>query len=461
MELRDYLHILRKNWIVIIALMLLGAGAAATYSFVQTPLYESTNRVMFSSQAGDTIGEQQQGNVYTEARMASYVELATTPRVLDPVIEELGLDESATSLANRLDVTNSTNTTIISLTATDENPVFAADVANAASVSLTEAVNEAETLPGSEQAPVNITQVTQAQPAATPSSPQIPLNVALGALVGLALGVGVAVLRATLDTRIRSLRDLQQVTDQPVIGAIPMDPQAKTRPIIMKEDPQDPRSEAFRSLRTNLQFIELDGGKVFTITSSVSREGKSTTAVNLAIALADAGKNTILIDGDLRKPKVAEYLGIEGAVGLTDVLIGRADVEDVFQQWGDRPLLVLPAGKIPPNPSELLGSQQMRTLLDTVAETADAVIIDAPPLLPVTDAAVLATETDGAIVAVAASRITRQQLSQALDNLENVGAKVAGIALTMIPTRGADAYGYNATYGYGYGYGYGHRAATR
>ncbi|WP_150463151.1 polysaccharide biosynthesis tyrosine autokinase [Nesterenkonia ebinurensis] len=458
MELRDYLHILRKNWIVIGVLVLLGAGSAVAYSLSQTPLYESTSRVMFSSQAGETIGEQQQGQTYTQARMGSYVELATTPRVLDPVIGELELDESAAALADRLAVNNSTNTTIISVTATDEDPAQAAEIANAATSSLTEAVVEAETLPGAEQAPVTITQVTQAQPASSPSSPQIPLNVALGALVGLALGVGVAVLRSTLDTRVRSLRDLQHVTDHPVIGAIPMDPEAKTRPIIMKEDSQDPRSEAFRSLRTNLQFIELDGGNVYTITSSIPREGKSTTAVNLAIALADAGKKTVLIDGDLRKPKVAEYLGIEGGVGLTDVLIGRADLEDVFQQWGNRRLLVLPSGMIPPNPSELLGSQQMQSLLSTVSTGSDVVIIDAPPLLPVTDAAILARQTAGAIVAVSASRTSRGQLGQALENLENVGAKVAGIALTMVPTRGADAYGYNYTYGYGYGYGHGKAA---
>ncbi len=437
--------------------MLLGSGAAATYSLAQTPLYESTNRVMVSSQAGESIGEQQQGQSYTQDRMASYVELALTPRVLDPVIGELGLDISAADLAERIEVDNSANTTIISLTATDEDPDHAAEIADTVSVSLADAVNQAETLPGADDAPVNITEVTQAEPPESPSWPQIPLNVALGALVGLALGVGVAVLRSTLDTRIRSLRDVQQVTDQPVIGAIPLDPQAKSRPIIMMEDPQNPRSEAFRSLRTNLQFIELDGGKVFTVTSSIPAEGKSTTAVNLAIALADAGKNTVLIDGDLRKPKVAEYLGIEGGVGLTDVLIGRAQVEDVFQQWGDRPLLVLPAGMIPPNPSELLGSSQMQELLETVAHGADVVIIDAPPLLPVTDAAILARETAGAILAVSASRTNRQQLGQALESLNNVGARVAGLTLTMVPTRGAHAFGYN--YSYGYGYGYGHNRA--
>lgn len=454
MELRDYLRILRKNWILIVATTLLGVGLAATYSFLQTPLYESSSRVMFSSQAGSSITEQQQGNTYTQSRMASYVELASTPRVLDPVIAELGLDESASELAEQLSVSNTLDTTVLTITATDEDPAAAADIANAVSASLTESVIAAETLPGTQTAPVNITQVAQAQPAERPSSPNIPLSLALGAIIGLALGVGSAVLRATLDTRIRSQRDLEAITGAPVIGSIPMDPQAKTRPIIMKEDPQNPRSEAFRALRTNLQFIELDGGKIFTVTSSTPSEGKSTTAVNLAIALADAGKNTILIDGDLRKPKVAEYLGIEGAVGLTDVLIGRAEPEDVCQQWGARSLLVMPAGKIPPNPSELLGSKRMQQLLETVSRAADVVIIDSAPLLPVTDAAILARETAGAIVAVAAGRTTSQQLTQALINLENVGAKVAGLTFTMTPTRGPDAQGYNYNYGYGYGYGY-------
>ncbi len=195
------------------------------------------------------------------------------------------------------------------------------------------------------------------------------------------------------------------------------------------------------------------GGRAsFVITSALPSEGKSTSTINLAIALADAGKRVALIDADLRKPKVAEYLGIEGGAGLTDVLIGRTRVGDVMLPWGGRSLYVLPAGKIPPNPSELLGSNQMRTLLEALERDFDVVLCDAPPLLPVTDAAILAKATSGAIVVVSAGRTNRRELSGAVDALQAVDAKVAGLVLTMVPTRGPDAYSYG---GYGYGYGYG------
>jgi capsular exopolysaccharide synthesis family protein len=204
-------------------------------------------------------------------------------------------------------------------------------------------------------------------------------------------------------------------------------------------------------MRTNLQFLDLGDKSSFVVTSSVPTEGKSTTTINLAIALADAGKRVALLDTDLRKPKVAEYLGIEGGVGLTDVLIGRTRIGDVMLPWGGRQLYVLPAGKIPPNPSELLGSERMRALLEVLERDFDVVLCDAPPLLPVTDGAILAKATGGAIVIVAAGKTNRQQLSGALDALETVGAHVAGVAMTMVPTRGPDSY----AYGYGYGaYGY-------
>ena len=278
-------------------------------------------------------------------------------------------------------------------------------------------------------------------------SPNVPLNLALGVLIGLAVGVGIAVLRAVLDNRVRSPRDVEALTDRPLIGAIPLDPKTKERPIILQADPHNPRSEAFRALRTNLQFLEMDGGHTFVITSSIPTEGKSTTTINLAIALADSGKRVALLDTDLRKPKVAEYLGIEGGTGLTDVLIGRARVADVLLPWGGRSMYVLPAGKIPPNPSELLGSERMHKLLEALGQEFDVVLCDAPPLLPVTDAAVLSRATSGAIMVVAVGRTTTHQLDSALEALETVGSKVAGVVMTMVPTKGADAY----SYGYGYG----------
>lgn len=452
MELTDYIRILRKNWLIIVVAALLGVGIAATYSLTRTPMYEAQSTVFVSSQSGTSIQELQQGSTFTQSRVTTYTNLVTTPIVMNPVIAELGLeDTTSVELASSVSASSPLNTTLITITVENADPIAAANIANALGASLTSAVESIETPNGTETSPVRLTRVKDAIPPLSPSSPNVPLNLALGGLVGLAVGIGVAVLRAVLDTRIRTPRDIEQVTDRPLIGAIAFDPKAKERPLIVHADPLSPRAESFRALRTNLQFLDMGGRASFVITSSVPSEGKSTTTINLAIALADAGKRVALLDTDLRKPKVAEYLGIEGGAGLTDVLIGRARVGDVMLPWGGRSMFVLPAGKIPPNPSELLGSTQMRTLLEVLERDFDVVLCDAPPLLPVTDAAILAKATSGAIVVVSAGRTNRHQLSGAVEALGTVGAKIAGLVMSMVPTRGPDAY---YSYGYGYGYGY-------
>lgn len=456
MELSDYIRVLRKNWLIIVVATLVGLGAAAGYSLTRTPLYEARASVVVSTQSSGSVQEISQGSTFTQQRVATYVNVATTPLVLDPVIRDLRLDMTADTLAKSVGVSSTLNTTFITIAVTDADPVQAADIANAVAAQLPLAVQEIE--PSTDGAsPVRLTTASTALPTNVPVSPNVPLNLALGALIGLAVGIGIAVLRTVLDTRIRTIRDVNQITDRPILGAIPFDSKAGDRPIIIQADPYNTRSESFRALRTNLQFIEMDGGHSFVITSSIPSEGKSTTTVNLAIALADAGKRVALIDTDLRKPKVAEYLGIEGGAGLTDVLIGRAKVGDVMLPWGKRPLFVLPAGKVPPNPSELLGSRQMAQLLEAISRDFDVVLLDAPPLLPVTDAAILSRETSAAILVVAAGRTTTGQLTAALTALETVDAKVGGIVMSMVPTRGPDAYGYG--YGYGYG-GYGTYGTT-
>lgn len=453
MELTDYIRILRKNWVIIVVATLLGIGIAAAWSLTRTPEYEAQSTVFVSTQSGSTIQDLQQGSNFTQSRVQTYTNLVTTPIVMNPVVAELDLGMTASELSTQVEASAALNTTLITITVTGADPVRAADVANALGASLKTVVERLETPNGTDTSPVRVERVKDALPPLKPSSPNVPLNLALGALVGLAIGIGVAVLRAVLDTRIRTPRDVEQVTDRPLIGAIAFDPKAKERPLIVHADPLSPRSESFRAMRTNLQFLETDGRASYVITSSVPSEGKSTTAINLAIALADAGKRVALLDTDLRKPKVAEYLGIEGGAGLTDVLIGRARLSDVMLPWGNRSLYVLPAGKIPPNPSELLGSKSMRQLLEALERDVDIVLCDAPPLLPVTDAAILANATSGAILVVSAGRTNRHQLSGAVDALNTAGAHIAGVAMTMVPTRGPDSYAYG--YGYGaYGYGY-------
>ncbi len=452
MELNDYIRVLRKNWLLLIVLTLVGLGVSAGYSLTRTPMYESSSTVAVSTQAGGSVQDVQQGANFAQTRINTYVGLTTTPIVLNPVIADLNLGMTASSLEAKITASSALNTTLIQISATDADPIVAAEIANAVAASLSTVVPQIEPEIGEGGSPVRLTRVSDAQPALSPASPNVPINLALGTLVGLAVGAAITVLRTLLDNKVRTPRDAEGITSAPSLGAIAFDAKAKERPLIVHADPLSPRAESFRALRTNLQFLDMGGRSSFVVTSSVPSEGKSTTTINLAIALADAGKKVALLDTDLRKPKVAEYLGIEGGVGLTDVLIGRARVGDVMLPWGGRSLFVLPAGKIPPNPSELLGSKQMSTLLEVLERDFDVVLCDAPPLLPVTDAAILARGTSGAILVASAGRVTRHQLEGAVEALHTVGAKVAGFVMSMVPTRGPDSY-YNG-YGYGYGYGY-------
>jgi len=449
-ELSDYLRVVRKNVILLLALMLVGVGVGALIATVQQPSYSAQTQVFVSTQGGGSSAELVQGNSFTLSRVKTYASLATSQDVLERVIADLGLTLDSQTLAESVAASPVLDTTIIEINAVDEDPALAARIADAVAASLATTVAEIES-PGEGGSPVQLTTVERATVPQTPVSPRPMLNVALGALLGLALGIAIALLREVLDTRIRDERGLKLVTELPVVGSMTFDPKAKQRPLVVHSDPLSPRSEAYRTLRTNLQFVEVDGrSRTFVVTSSTPSEGKSSTAANLALALADAGETVILIDADLRKPKVAEYMNIDGSVGLTDVLIGRAELVDAVQMWGESSLYVLPSGQIPPNPSELLGSKSMQALITQLETEFDWVLFDAPPLLPVTDAAVLSRNTAGAIMVVASGKATRHQLDVALGMLENVDAPVAGVVLTMLPAKAANAYGAYGAYGEGY-----------
>lgn len=455
MELRDYIRILHKNWIIILVLTVLGAGAGAAYSLAQTPQYQSSTQVYVSVRSeGAATGDLVQGTTFARQIVASYVEVVPTALVLEPVIEQLGLDMSVGQLAGKVSATAPLNTVNLIISVTDSDPERAAEIADATAASLTAAVQTTLERPAGEggASPVQLTTVQPAVVASKPVSPNIPLNVVLGILLGFAAGIGIAVLRTVLDTRVRTLHDIEQLTEAPVLGGIAFDPEAPKRPLIVHADPRSPRSESFRALRTNLQFLNVDEGpRIFVVTSSGPGEGKSTTTANLAIALSETGARVALVDGDLRLPRVAEYMGIEGGVGLTNVLIGRMELADALQKWGRGQLFVLPSGPIPPNPAEMLGSPAMEHVLRALGEHFDYVLIDAPPLLLVTDAAVLATKTRGAIMVIASGKAKKQDVQGALRSLGTAGGRLVGTIATMIPTRGPDSYGYGSYGAYSYG----------
>ncbi|TFD16312.1 polysaccharide biosynthesis tyrosine autokinase [Cryobacterium sp. TMT4-10] len=452
MELKDYLRIFHKSWILILACTLFGIAAAAGAAIATTPKYVASTQLYVSVQAASGAGTTDlvQGTSFARQAVTSYVDVVNSAIVLNEVIKELKLDVTAAQLASTVTSASPLNTVLINVTVSNSDPELAAKIANSVGQNFSKIVVDRLEKPDGEAAsPVKIETIQPAIVPTKPASPNVPLNIALGLLLGLTVGIGLAVLRNVLDTRIHSLHDIELVTDSPMLGGITNDPGASLRPLVVHSDPKNPRAESFRSLRTNLQFVNIEGGpRSFVVTSSVPGEGKSTTTANLAIALAETGARVALIDGDLRLPRVAEYMGIEGGVGLTDVLIGRAELADVLQKWGKNKLFVLPSGRVPPNPSELLGSAAMARLLGTLTAEFDVVLIDAPPLLLVTDAAVLSKLCGGAIMVVASGRTKRNELTSALNALERAGSRLVGMVITMLPTKGPDSYGYGQ-YSYG------------
>lgn len=429
---------------VVVSCALIGLLLSGVASFLTKPNYVSETELFVALQNSASVAELQQGNVFTQARVQSYVETVDTPLVLQPVIDSLSLDTTPGSLSQKITASSDAKTVIIRISVADQSPVRAAAIAQAVGASLIRTIDELERPSGAGPSPVKLSIVTPAIAPTTPASPNVRLNLVLGFLCGTALGAVVTVLRSILDTRVRGEADLRRTSNAPLLGGISFDTDATQKPLITQTAPQSPRAESFRQLRTNLQFAHVSHeSKTVLVTSSLPGEGKSTTATNLAIALAQAGQSVALVDADLRRPMVAEYLGLERNVGLTTVLIGRADLEDALQSWGQDNLYVLTSGEVPPNPSELLGSGAMRELLSRLENTFDAIVIDAPPLLPVTDSAVLAQMVGGVVLVVGSQKVRSTDLEKSLAALKMVDADLLGIVLNRLPVKGPDAYAYS------------------
>jgi len=447
--LHKFLAALRRRKFLIAAVLLLSLLGAGVGSALATRTYTSTAGLYFSVRTVGGVDDLAVAATFSQAQLASYATLATTPEVLRPVADRLDIDGGVDALAGQVSVTALDGTVVLDVAVTDTDPARAARIANAVADQVIRVVEDLSPATAeSDQSAVEVTVVTPAAVPTSPSSPNVLLNMAAGAVLGLGLGVLLALAREALDTRVRAAEDVAELTRRPVLGSLATEPR-RSRGVLMETAPHSPQAEAYRQLRTNLQFLdvggrreEADGGhRVLTVSSSLAAEGKSTVAVNLAVALAETSARVLLVDADLRRPSVAKVLGLEGAAGLTTVLLGQAEVADVVQDWGTAGLQVLTSGPLPPNPSELLGSVGMRRLIAELRTDYDYVILDSAPLLPVADSAVLAGLVDGTLLLVNVTRVRRHQLAESLRNLAQVEAPVLGVVLNQVP-RDERSYGY-------------------
>ena len=456
-ELTDYWRILRAHWVAIILITLFGGAAAYGWTQIQPKVYSADASGMLSTGVTSDLSTALAGDTYAKSRVRAYLDVAKSRTVAEYAIAELDLGVTPDVLITKVSVLNPLDTPVIKVTATAPSPEQARDLAEAWVRGISKQVTTLENANAQGSDDRSIVAFTSLDSAVLPteqSSPNTRLVVALGLLIGLAIGVAYALLRNLFDRRIRSSEQLERETGLPVIGMIPYHKYfTESARIVASHGSNDLHrnnsehdvAEAMRELRTNLKFMNVDSPpRRIVVTSSLPGEGKSTVVANLAVALAASGERVVVVDGDLRRPSVAKIFGVLPEVGLTDVLIGRAELQDVLQPWGGTGRLsVLGAGPVPPNPSELLGSNAMHAVVEELA-AGSIVLIDAPPLIPVTDAAILTARTDGALIVAYARRTTHDAIEHALQSLERVNGRALGVILNGVPRSGSggDRYGY-------------------
>lgn len=461
MDIHEYIGVLRRGVVLILIGVLAGLAGGYAAQSMERPSYSATSRELLTNKVAGELS-------ISQGRIASYVLVASSGLVLQPVIDELQLDTSVGELAERVSVVAPPNTVVIEITATAATPTEAQETANAISRKFSEVVaDQLETTTGAAPtvaptptpgatapapapspsttklpdgtvvaiavptAPVRVVNLEQAALPSQPNPSAGPLMLLVGGVLGLALGLVAASVREAFDRRIRTPRDVARVTGVPVIGAIVRDRRVRTTPLTARAGSRTPSAESFRAVRAHIDHLrERDGRRIFVLTGAGRRQGTTTVAANVALALANTGTSVVVVDADLRRPGLSAIFGLQSSPGLSGLLTGRSDLDAVLRGSGTSGLTVVPAGPPAVNAGELVATPMMRTVLAELARRFEVVIIDTPTIASASDAAVLGAMTGSTFLIVAQGATTRPRLDDALALLEAGGSEPIGIVLT-------------------------------
>jgi len=515
MELRDYINVIRaRKWVIIQAMVIVTLTAVAV-SYLQPRQYQGVAQVLISEKdtAAALLGSSLPNlSTQPERDLQTQLQLMQIRPVAEATIKSLNLQTTADELLKRVSMTSVGQTNIVQIVATDRDPNVAAQIANTmagAYVTQMRDANRASIAAAADQVQARLDEakaailaagqkiqtqgqsgdlsaelqiatgtyttlaekletlkineeletgpgrvVSPAVPGASPVSPKPVRNAAIGLVVGLLFGLSMAFLYEYLDNTIKSTEEAEKLFGAPVLGTIPIEKMEKgeKRRLAIVQAPGSSTAEAYRVLRNSLDFVNFQHDmKTLLVTSAAPGEGKSTVAANLAAALAQAGKKVVLVSVDFRRPTTQQFFNVNNMIGLSDVLLGTHSLKAALQRPGEDQLLVLTAGKMPPNPSELLGSSKMQEVVNALGEWGEWVIIDTPPLLAVADPASVARWVDGVLMVSQASVTTRDAAKKAVEMLEKVGARTVGVVIWGLDENkpGSSGYGY---YGGGYYY---------
>ncbi|MGW7202919.1 Wzz/FepE/Etk N-terminal domain-containing protein [Streptomyces sp. NPDC054837] len=434
MDLHDYIATLRQRWLFVTVCVLLGLAGALAVTALTPRTYTATAQLFIATGDEDSANAYQ-GGLFTQQRVKSYTRIVSNPVVLDGVINKLDLHTTPGQLAEKISAQAPLDTTLVDIQVIDSSATRAQAIADETAAQFTKYIVTVEGSAIGAPPLVKASVVGGSEPPSTPTSPRPLLNVAIGLLAGVVVGVGGAVLRQSLDTTIRSAGDISSHLNLTTVGAVP--PPDRHHRNASSQAGTTRRTEALSLLRTRLRFG--DGDRIpnsLLISSALHQEGRTQTAIDLATHVARTGRRVILLEADLRRPRLAKDLGLHGAPGLTGVLTGETPLYNALESWEDGHIRVLPSGRATADPSTLLSSLDMAQLVHDLEADADLVVVDSPPLLPFADGAVLASVTEGVLFVVRTGKTHHDVALRALDSLSAVHARVLGAVLTGVHTKG-------------------------
>ena len=446
LDLRAYAQTLwKRRWYALAVLaVFIGLGIAMT---ARAPRVYRARTSLFVGERQVTLEDNPQLTILQRALsvglLKSYVVIVKSRSIAQRAVANSGLDASPAQVQGGLTASSPPDTQIIEITYKARDPGRAERILNAVADAFVEYTqrDEDDGTPA-----VSVSVIDRATASPNPVSPNGMRNVVLATLLGLMGGVGLAFLVDYIDTSVRRREEIEAL-GLPVLSSIPQLATKKDE-VYLERDLQGVGGESFRKLRTSIGFINLESPlRSVLVTSPMPQEGKTTTALNLAAAYALGGLKTVLVEADLRRPSLHRLFGLYGTRGLTTAIVGDVPLTDAIVNTDIRNLSVLTAGAIPPNPVELLGSDQMKDVLDRLERMFDVVVIDTPPLLPVADPAALAGRSDGVVVVARAGKTDRRRLQEAAQVVERAGGRLLGVVLNELRLDAApDSYDYYSGY---------------
>lgn len=440
----EYLRIFRRYWWLIVVLTIVGAAGGYITTLFLTPEYQSTARLFVATQNGTSVTEAYQNNLFSQERVFSYADLAKSQQVSARAVDQLKAPISAQELSAKISARPGEKTVLLDVSATDPNPAQAQTYANAVADQLVGLVSELETSRRGGSPAAGLVVVDEANYPTQPLGLGWLTMLGLGAAIGLVVGIVAAVLAGIFDKRLRGRDSIEGTTGTNLLGALPAEP-ARAGLAVVDLDSNDLYAERVRELRTNLRFAVPAGSgtppRSIAVTSPSTGEGRTTTAIDLAAALAESGRSVIVVDGDLRNPELANRLPLDDQRraralhrGVSTVIAGEhALAEAVIGEIpvGAHSIALLPAGPKAVRPGEMWANDHATTLFDELARNFDYVVVDTPPLEAYADGANIGALCDGSVLLARIGSTTSSALRRAIQSLQTANVRLIGTVATF------------------------------